>query len=135
MTHAPLRNITREILEPLWRRPEIRISTIAERLGVKRQSLSKHAHKLGLPSRKGNAVMRHGADAAEFERMWRAGVHTDEMARHFGYASRDSVSRRRIYMGLPARVRAPGNAGGWPQTITMAQYREARLGERMRRAA
>jgi len=131
----PLANITREVLEPVWMRHDIPTEVIATRLGVTRQALSYKAKSLGLPSRAKNRIKF--VDDKTFTRMWLAGVSTSEMAEAFGYCGRAAITTRRRQLRLPARRRSSGsgNFGGWPKTITIAQFYEQELAERMKREA
>lgn len=130
----PLRHVTREVLEPLWLRRDISTERIAEVLGVSRQAVSLKAKRLGLPSRAGNQASRQNVDAATFERLWRAGVCTTDIAKAFGYCNRTAVSHRARMMGLPRRRRGAG-PGGWAGTIRAAEFREIELARRMQGAA
>jgi len=128
-----LARLTRERLEPLWGRKDIPVARLAGALGVSRQALHHHARKLGLPPRGAAQVTQRKGDDALFARMWRAGVHVDEMARHFGYAGRTCVSQRRRMMGLPARTRGrgTGKTGGWRETITLREFAETEMARLM----
>lgn len=126
LSMRPLKNITREDLEPLWSRLDIPAARIAAALGVTRQALSAKAKKLGLPSRYTNRVpQKRGADEL-FARMWLAGVRMDEMASYLGYSGPSSVSNRRRAMGLPPRSRVRGikKHAGWQETITLQEFLE-----------
>lgn len=131
MTSRPLKNITREDLEPLWSRLDIPTEKVAEALGVTRQGLSHKARALGLPSRVRNR--RKLCDDATFERMWLAGVSIQEIADHFGYMQRQGVTTRRRHLGLPPRTRIKGTkqTGGWRETISMTRYVEIELSKMM----
>lgn len=48
-------------------------------------------------------MTRRIADNDEFTRMWTAGVPTADMAKHFGYSNKHSVSGRASAMGLTPR--------------------------------
>lgn len=126
---APLRNLTREKLEPVWNRLDIPTERIAAALGVTRQGLSFKAKALGLPPRTKNREPQKKLKDDLFRRMWLAGVCTTEMARHFGYSSRSAISHRRVMLGLPPRTRRKGSGkhGGWVQTITIAQFFEMEM--------
>lgn len=128
----PLANITREVLEPLWLRHDIPTERIASALGVTRQGLSYKARSLVLPSREKNR--KRLVDDDTFTRMWMAGVSSTEMAEHFGYSCRSAITARRRLLKLPARTRGRGgkNAGGWQETITLAQFAEMELARRMK---
>ena len=118
-----------------WACHEISTEELARWLGVTRQAVSWRARQLGLPSRK--HVRRRKARDEELVKLWEAGVCTSEIAAYFGYASRSCVSRRARELGLPARRRTPGVAGrnGWDGTITMLEFWEERLAQRMREEA
>jgi len=134
-TARPLANITRELLEPIWSRRDIAIKDIAARLGVTRQAICSKAKTFGLPSRAGNQI-KYGSDDI-FRRLWLAGVSTNEIAAALGYSHKSAVGVRSKAMGLPARTRmsSDGGPGGWPRALTMAQYQEQLLAERMAREA
>ena len=136
-SHAPLRNITRETLEPLWARREIPIARMASALGVTAAGLSWKAKSLGLPSRAGNQRPRQKVDSDLFRRMWLAGVSSVEMAAAFGYSHPSGVTTRRRLMGLPPRTRGKSgkNNGGWCAHITIDQFYEAEVARAMHAAA
>ena len=131
MTARPLKNITRETLAPLWAREDIPTERIAKALGVTRQAVSSKARTLGLPSRA--KVRKQLCNNETFRRMWLAGVNSTEMALHFGYAHRSAIGSRAGAMGLPPRSRSTdtGKTGGWVQTISLAQFFEQDLRNRM----
>lgn len=135
---APLRNLTREALEPLWFRHEVSLDRIAGALGVTRQGLIYKARQLGLPPRgKNRKPQKKGPDEL-FREMWLAGVHTEDMAAYFGYSCRSAVSMRARKMGLPRRTRTTtrtkGRVGGWSETISLVQFYEEELARRMQAA-
>ncbi|MBR9839918.1 MAG: hypothetical protein GYB50_18760 [Rhodobacteraceae bacterium] len=135
---APLRNITREALEPLWSRHDIPTAKIAAALGVSRQALSQKARVLGLPSRARNQAPNQKLSDAEFRKLWLAGVSTRDIAKAGGYSHPNAVCHRADVLGLPRRQREAG-AGrrngrgqyGWVGTISMSQFLEHQLGEQM----
>lgn len=131
MTARPLKNITRETLAPLWAREDIPTERIAKALGVTRQAVSSKARTLGLPSRA--KVRKQLCNNETFRRMWLAGVNSTEMAQHFGYSHRSAIGSRAGAMGLPRRARSTdtGKTGGWVQTISLAQFFEQDLRNRM----
>lgn len=135
MSGQPLKNITRETLEPLWSRHDIPTARMAKALGVSRQALSSKARTLGLPSRA--KVRKCFVGPETFKRMWTAGVCSTEMAEHFGYTHRSAIGTRRRKMGLPARTRSKGgsNHGGWEQTISLQQFFQAEMAEAMQAEA
>lgn len=136
--NAPLRHITREALEPVWSRLDIPTERIAETLGVTRQGLSLKAKALGLPSRAGNQTGTMKVSNDLFRLMWLAGVNTTEIAEACGYACRSGVSHRADILGLPRRTRSAGGkgaVGGWNETISLAEFHEIEIAERMRAAA
>lgn len=121
-----------ELFARFWACHEISTEELARWLGVTRQAVSWRARQLALPSRK--HVRRRKARDEELIELWQAGVSTSEIAAHFGYASRSCVSKRARDLGLPARRRTPGVEGrnGWDGTITMVEFWEERLAQRMR---
>lgn len=131
--NAPLRSITRETLEPLWSRLDIPTERIAAALGVTRQGLSWKAKTLGLPPRTLNRAPQKKLDDELFARMWMAGVSSTDMARHFGYAGRGALSKRRVLLGLPGRTRKRGcrKHGGWAETISLTQFLEMEMAEKL----
>ena len=122
---SPLRNITREDLEPFWSRPEIPLARIAQALGVSREGVSYKARVLGLPSRKGNHEPLKKLDDTTFARLWNAGVSMAEMIAFGGYTSRSSIEWRRKRLGLPKRR-------GRIDIISLAEFREMELARAMR---
>ncbi|MCD1619159.1 hypothetical protein K7H20_13900 [Salipiger manganoxidans] len=140
--YAPLRKITRELLEPLWVNRKIPVSKIAAHLGVSANSVHKRALALGLEPRGNAKPHKKMVDDETFSRMWAAGVNVYEMSDFCGYAKASSVSKRAAMMGLPPRKRLRGasprnglGAKGWGGTITMEEFQQAELGRRMAEAA
>ena len=131
MTSWVLKNLTREALEPVWRRHDISTERMAQALGVSRQALSARARRLGLPSR--SKVRRKLCDDALFRRMWLAGVNSSDIAKHFGYSHRSAIGTRAQNLGLPRRTRSQntGKKGGWVQTISLTEFWELDLRARM----
>lgn len=133
--NAPLRNLTREQLEPLWFRHTVSLDRIAAALGVTRQGLIYKARTLGLPPRGKNRKPQTKGPDDLFREMWLAGVHTEEMAAYFGYSCRSAVSMRAGKLGLPRRTRTTkrtkGRVGGWVETTSLVQFLEPRLAQRM----
>ena len=131
--HGRLAHLTRAQLEPLWCRKDIPVARLATALGVSRQALHQRAGKLGLPRRGAAKVTQRKGDDETFARMWLAGVHVDEMARHFGYATCKCITQRRRMMGLPPRTRSRGGnkTGGWRETISLRDFAEMEMGRRM----
>lgn len=129
------RRLDDETFRRFWACHEISTEELARWLGVTRQAVSWRARQLGLPSRK--HVRRRKARDEELVELWQAGVCTSEIAAHFGYASRSCVSKRARDLGLPARRRTAGVAGrnGWDGTISMLEFWEERLAQRMREEA
>lgn len=134
-----LRNITREMLEPLWLGSRLSSSEIGARLGVSGSGIRLLAKRLGLPKR-GRQPLQKCSDA-EFFRLWSAGVSVTDMARMLGYSGHGAVSTRARHMGLPGRQRVKGagknnGAGlcGWGGTITATQFREMQYADAMRDA-
>lgn len=94
---------TDDLIRSAWLRMEIPSERIAKAIGITRQGLSYRAKRMGLPSRAGNQASNKKGDDDLFRRMWQFGVHTGDMAEHFGYAHPSGVSIRRRMMGLPGR--------------------------------
>lgn len=94
---------TDDLIRSAWLRVDIPTKRIAGAIGITRQGLSYRARKMGLPSRAGNQASNRRGDDDLFCRMWTFGVHTGDMAEHFGYAYAACVSVRRRNMGLSAR--------------------------------
>ncbi|MEB3419931.1 AsnC family protein [Salipiger marinus] len=140
--YAPLRRVTRGLLEPLWINRKIPVSKIAARLGVTPNAVHNRARALGLQPRGNAKPHKKKVDDETFSRMWIAGVNVYEISKFCGYAKAASVSKRARMMGLPPRKRVPGasernglGAKGWGGTITMEAFQEAELGRRMAQAA
>jgi hypothetical protein len=138
-SRRPLKNITREMLEPIWKNLDINTRVVAERLGVTRAALSYRAVvKFGLPPRPPNPRLTRRSDPKLFAEMWEAGVSSREIAEYFGYANSGCISPTRKALGLPKRTRAPGSGGrsGWPRPLPLKtfldQRAEAALGRLMK---
>ncbi|MBL4929357.1 hypothetical protein [Fuscibacter oryzae] len=97
----------------VWRDPDLNVNQGAALLGINRGTLRRRAKLLGEPETPRGQKSKIG-DKPLFARMWKAGVGTVEMARHFGIHMH-SVSHARRWMGLPARV-------GWQRPITVADF-------------
>lgn len=119
----------------LWNNHSVPVQRIAAAMGITRQGVSWRARSLGLPSRA--KVRARKADPDLLRDMWLAGVASAEIARHFGMASGDSAATAARMLGLPRRKRGPSGRmnGGWLPTITVAEFFEMKLAERMRVAA
>ena len=63
--------------------------------------------------------------------MWEAGVSTADIAKAAGYADTSGVTRRRELMGLPARQRVDGVKGGYPRTMSLAEFQEEEIARLM----
>ncbi len=121
----------RAIFARLWNDHSIPTQRIAEAMGVTRQTVSWHAHQMGLPSRAG---LRHRkADPALLREMWLAGVSAREIAEHFGMAHHACVVTAAKNLGLPGRVRGPAGYrnGGWVANLPIAEFWQAKLAARM----
>lgn len=134
-----LRNITREVLAPVWARTDIRTADMAKALGVSRAGLSWHAlHILKLPDR-ANIRRTVCNDTALFAEMWDAGVHTAQIADHFGYAHTSCVTHARKRLGLKPRPRGGMAAGammrgGYPIGISIDEFWAERAAKMLREA-
>lgn len=113
-------------LRRLWADDSLTNAQIAVAVGYSERGLCTVARKLGLPPRRIGPKVTFDTDL--FERLWRAGVGAREIAGLFG-CNRFTLSSAAARMGLPLR------GGGWSPVITLAQYREAELGQRMAAAA
>lgn len=129
------RKFNRDIFARLWNDHRIPTARIAETMGVTRQAVSWHAHHMGLPSR--TKLRRRKSDPALLSEMWLAGVRSSDIARHFGMAHHSCAVTAAKKMGLPRRKRGPSGRmnGGWEANITLEQFLEAKLGQRMAEAA
>jgi len=127
--HPKVRNLTREVLEPLWNRREISFARMGAALGVSAEVVRRKGIRLGLPPRGARKAPHGKCDAEAFRRLWLAGVKTEDMARHFGYAEASCVTRRARRLGLPKRQRgrSTGAVAGWAATISLTQYLEAEM--------
>ena len=127
-----LKNITRDVFEPVWKRNSISSGEIGKHLGVSGQAVCHLARRLNLEPRPKGRIPCKTGDNKLFKRMYLAGVSNKEIAEHFGYAQPRCVIQRARYLGLPKRKRSKGtnNFGGW-STISMAEFNEQELGEMM----
>lgn len=126
------RAFNREIFARLWCDHSITTQRIADAMGISRSGVSWHAHNMGLPTRAKRRYRKH--DPELLREMWIAGVSGEEIARHFGFSHRACVSVARRKLGLPARKRGKSGKynGGWVANITLAEFAEIRLAERMK---
>lgn len=107
----------------VWLDPALSTAEAAAQVGLTRSNLWRRAKGLGLPPRKVGNQFRI-IDRARFAAMWRAGVLGREIAAHFGacYTVVRATARR---LGLPPR------ALGSRPAITMREFAQVELGERM----
>ena len=127
------RVVDRETFTRLWKCHTISTEEIAQWLGVTRQAVSDRARRMGLPSRA--KVRRRIIRLEELKDLWKAGVATKDIAAYFGLAHHSCVSTAARNAGLPPRQRGVGKGAGlWIGTISMREYRELKLAERMMRA-
>lgn len=119
----------------LWTCHTITTDEIAQAAGVTRQAVSARARCLGLPSR--DALRRRKMEPALFRDMWLAGVRLRDIARYFNYAHTACASAAARKLGLPRRQRGASGYrnGGWAANITLEQFLEARLADRLREEA
>jgi hypothetical protein len=89
---------------------------------------------MGLPSRA--KVRKRLVRDDELRELWLAGVSTTDIAKLFGLASCSCVSRAVLLADLPRRKRGIGGNthGGWIGTISLYDYRQSKLAERMAQA-
>ncbi len=127
------REVDAETFARLWNCHRISTDEIAQWLGMTRQGVSWRARAMGLPSRV--KVRRKLTRDAELRELWMAGVSTRDIAAHFGMAERSCASRAARLAGLPGRTRGNGDGkrGGWVGTISMDDFLQMKLAERMKR--
>jgi hypothetical protein len=119
-------NITREVLEPAWTNPRIKLQTIADRLGVSHSWLLARGYQLGLPKR---TMVRKPIDDALFAYLWNYGVSATDLARYFGYKSINSPRDKALSLGLKPKARVYGKS-----TPTIAEALMARLASTTKKA-
>lgn len=128
------REVAPETFARLWNCHRITTDEIAQWMGVTRQAVGYRARRMELPSRAKvrKQLVRYG----ELRELWLAGVSTTDIAKLFGLASRSCVSRAVLLAGLPRRKRGKGGKthGGWLGTISLYDYRQTKLAERMAQA-
>ena len=126
------REVDPDTLARLWNCHRISTDEIAQWLGVSRQAVGDRARRMGLPS--GAKVRKRLVRDEELRELWLAGVSTTDIAKLFGLASRSCVSRAVLLAGLPRRKRGKGGKthGGWIGTISLEEYRQIKLAERMK---
>ncbi|WP_146010354.1 MerR family transcriptional regulator [Acidimangrovimonas sediminis] len=112
-------------IRKVWLDSSLTTAQAAAEVGLSRSNLWHRAKHLGLPQRKqGNRYLN--LDADQLRDLWIAGVDGNEIARHFG-CSRAAISAWCGRLGLPPRPN-----GGRRRYLTMAEYRELKLAEKMR---
>ena len=110
----------------LWADKRLTVAQIGAAIGVSGAAVSSRAVKRGLPGRQMGPLPAIRDDAM-FRELWAAGVMIDDMAQVFGVNPK-SIRNHVTRLGLPRRgVRGP--------TITMDDYRQAKLGACMAEAA
>ena len=132
--NGKLNNITREDLAPIWGQKKVTVTRMAEALGCHRSAVVHRARRLGLPDRGPGREWQKKIDDETFVDLWEKRVCTTEIASLAGYCHRGAVSTRRRMLGLPRREHLPvghpdAKGGGWPPTISLADYREIKLAE------
>jgi predicted transcriptional regulator len=128
------REVDLETFTRLWNCHRISTEEIAQWMGVTRQAVSDRARRMGLPSRA--KVRKRLVRDDELRELWLAGVSTTDIAKLFGLASCSCVSRAVLLADLPRRKRGIGGNthGGWIGTISLYDYRQSKLAERMAQA-
>lgn len=121
----------REIFARLWNDHSVPTARIAAAMGLTRQGVSWHARKLNLPGR--DKLRRKLYEETTLRDMWLAGVKASEIAKHFGMAHHACASTAARKLGLPRRQRGPSGKmnGGWPATISLTEYFEAKAAARL----
>lgn len=128
--NRPLKHLSADDLRPLWSRLDIPTKRIASALGVSRAGLSYKARSLGLPPRTGNKETCKKCPDEVFKSMYQSGVSLQDIAERCGYTRRQSVTQRRVMMGLPPRGRLGGGHAGWG-SISLHQFQEMELARLM----
>lgn len=131
-TKLGLRRYDDATFKRLWSCLDISIDEIAASADVTRQAVTYRAKRLGLPSRVTNRRRKH--EPGLLAEMWNAGVRVADIARHFGFAYHQCVSTAARNMGLPPRERGAAGFknGGWKKNITLEEFAQIKLAERMR---
>lgn len=121
-----------ETFKRLWSCLTIGTDEIAASAGVTRAAVCYRARMLGLPSRKKNR--RRKAEPKLLEEMWLAGVRCADIARHFKMSHGACVSTAARKLGLPPRNRGSAGFrnGGWAKNITIEEFMQLKLAERMK---
>jgi hypothetical protein len=118
-----------DLFAKLWA-SSIPTRQLAEKMGVSRSGLARHAKRVGLPPRP-----RGKMDRETFTKLWNAGVLASDIAKAAGYSCEQVVYMRRQRYGLPRREFATGGRCGWVNTISLREYQEQQLAELMKAAA
>lgn len=131
---ATRREVDPETFARLWNCHRISTEEIAQWMGVTRQAVGDRARRMGLPSRA--KVRKQLVRNDELRELWLAGDAAKDIAEYFGLASHSCVSRAVLLAGLPRRKRGKGGNthGGWIGTISLHDYRQMKLAERMKQA-
>lgn len=117
------------LFRALWADDSLTLADIGARLGgIHPVNVGQHGARMGLPPRKTGAKPR-AAIGPEFDLMWRMGVKVREIARAHGIGQ-PRASRIAAERGLPPRI-PPAPQG----RMTLDQFREWQLGQRMAREA
>lgn len=129
------REVDAETFARLWSCHTISRAEIGRWLGISGSAVGQRAQAMGLPSR--GKARRRKVRADQLRELWLAGVASADIAALFGLASSASVRQAVKNAGLPRRIRGKGGRthGGWLGTISLREYREAQLAEKMARAA
>lgn len=128
------RDVDPETFARLWNCHQISTKEIAAWMGVTRQAVSDRASRMGLPSRA--KVRKRLVRYDELRELWTAGVASKDIAEYFGLANHSCVSQAVRNAGLPRRKRGKGGKthGGWIGTISLQEYGQVKLAERMKQA-
>lgn len=112
----------------VWMDPDLSTTEAARKVGLARSNLWRRAKALGLPPREpGNKEAR--IDEPAFRAMWAAGVSLRAMGDFFGL---HPLSIRAIRARLKLK---PRPCGGRQSALTLDQYRQMVLAERMAETA
>ncbi len=111
----------------LWLDESLTTIEIGKLLGISQEAVCERARARRFPPRRmGPPSLIRDKDI--FRAMWDAGVSVADISAHFGVAERTARDMRRS-LGIPRR------AGGKHTTITLRDFLQARLAERMAEAA
>ena len=83
-----------------WMRSDLAGNAVAKKFGLSHDGALRKARALGLPAKP--VGRRSHLDPVTFAVLWAAGVHLEDMGRHFGLSA-SAMSRAATRLGLPRR--------------------------------